>query len=246
MELLASIESNGQQICVYAANGLYGETGKFRYLQFGSNAVQGAIDLRNPGRIVLEYQRVIVELMEAIDSQFASAFIIGHGVGTIAGRYPEGRCMVAEIDPHVVGLSREWFGYPYHNVSVGDGRELLSREAYGCQTFIVVDAFTSSGVPAHLATLEFFALASHRLRPGGAFIMNVMGRARHDPWIDAVSTTLMNAFAHVYAFSLPLEPGARVRNMILVGSHAPLPALPAQLARLKSEVQGGGHLLRDR
>lgn len=246
MELLACVESNGQQISVYAANELYGEIGKFRYLQFGDNAVQGAIDLRNPGRIVLEYQQAMIGIMEAMDPQFAAAYIIGHGVGTIAGRYPAGRCKVAEIDSHVVALSREWFGYAHGNVYVGDGRELLGCEANGSQSFIVVDAFTSSGVPVHLATCEFFALASDRLRPEGAFIMNVMGRAHHDPWLAAVSTTLMQVFPHVHAFTLPLEPGARVRNLILAASHAPLPALPAQLDRLQTEAPSSGHLLSDR
>jgi spermidine synthase len=62
LHLLAKESSPFNEIEVYDTTQLYGEMGKFRFLQFSDHAVQGAIDLKNPKRIVLEYPRAIVHL----------------------------------------------------------------------------------------------------------------------------------------------------------------------------------------
>lgn len=131
-----------QEITVYDANHLYGEIGKYRLLQFSDDAVQGAIDLKNPKRIVLEYPRAMIHLMESNDPSFKNMFIIGHGIGTIAGHYSDRQVMVAEIDEKVVELSREYFNYRNDNVVIGDGRQILSKVEAASLDYIIVDAFT--------------------------------------------------------------------------------------------------------
>ena len=106
---LASVISGHQAITVYEANQLYGETGRFRFLQFADDAVQGALDLKNPRRIVLEYPRALIHLMERNDPLFRRLFMIGHGIGTIAAHYPDKQVTVAEIDEHVVEFCRDLF-----------------------------------------------------------------------------------------------------------------------------------------
>lgn len=194
MHLLAAEHSGFNTIKVYDTTELYGELGKFRVLQFGDEAVQGAIDLRQPSRIVLHYQRAVVHLMDTIRPAFAAAFMIGHGAGTIAGHYRDRRIAVAELDPAVVALSRAFFGYRGDNVAVGDGRELLAGAAANSQDFIVVDAFTSEGTPPHLATAEFYELARGKLRAGGALLVNVIGRGRRDKRVGSMLATLRAVF----------------------------------------------------
>ncbi|RIE05446.1 hypothetical protein [Cohnella faecalis] len=59
MHLLAEESSRfNERLAVYETTRLYGETGKYRILQFADAAVQGAADLKNPSRIVLPYQRL--------------------------------------------------------------------------------------------------------------------------------------------------------------------------------------------
>lgn len=96
------------EISVYESTQLYGEIGKFRFLQFSDHAVQGAIDLNDPQRIVLEYPRAIIHLMNINEPLFNNVFVIGHGIGTIAGHFSNKRFSVAEIDEKVVELSRSF------------------------------------------------------------------------------------------------------------------------------------------
>ena len=126
---LARTSNGNQEIVVYEAHELFGKTGRFRVLQFGDNAVQGAIDVRHPDRIVLEYPREIVRLIRERTPEADRIFMIGHGIGTIASRFREDQCCVAEIDAEIVELSRTYFQYGWNNVVIGDGRALLEQQA---------------------------------------------------------------------------------------------------------------------
>ncbi|WP_438351166.1 hypothetical protein ACP8HI_11270 [Paenibacillus sp. FA6] len=86
MQQLAKALSLYQEITVYEAAQLYGKIGKFRFLQFSDDAVQGAIDLKDPKRIVLEYPRAIIHLMECNYTSFERAFIIEYGIGKLSAR----------------------------------------------------------------------------------------------------------------------------------------------------------------
>jgi spermidine synthase len=122
LHLLFKAVSNNYEITVYDTTELYGEKGKFRVMQFSKEALQGALDLNNPERIVFEYPRAMIHLMEFNDPSFNDVFVIGHGIGTIAGYFSEKRFKVAELDDKVVELSKLCFGYRKDNVIVGDGR----------------------------------------------------------------------------------------------------------------------------
>jgi spermidine synthase len=142
--------SNNHEITVYDTDELYGERGRFRVLQFSDGAVQGAMDCNNTERIVLEYPRAIIHLMECNNPSFEDVFVIGHGIGTVAGCFSEKRCKVAEVDEKVVEASKRFFSYPNTNVLIGDGRHILERETSHSYDYIILDAFTGKGTPQHL------------------------------------------------------------------------------------------------
>ncbi|AEI40847.1 spermidine synthase [Paenibacillus mucilaginosus] len=242
--------SKYSEIAVYEAAQLYGETGRFRFLQFGEDAVQGAVDLRRPERIVLEYPRAIMALMEHGSPAFRDVFIIGHGIGTLAAHYPEKRFVTAELDDKVVELSRAFFGYAGDNVIVGDGRKVLEQQVSGSLDYIVLDAFTKEGTPPHLTTLEFFAAVREKLRPRGAVILNLMGRPAGDKRIGPVYTTLREVFPYARAFYLPDRDAAEasgLRNILLVGSGCGIetPGSRNMAGFVELEIEPG-YILRDR
>ncbi|WP_426452782.1 spermidine synthase [Paenibacillus sp. S-38] len=237
-------------IAVYEAAQLYGETGRFRYLQFGEDAVQGAVDLRRPDRIVLEYPRAIMALMEHGNPSFGDVFVIGHGIGTLASHYPEKRFVTAEIDAKVVELSRAFFGYAGDQVIVGDGRTVLERQVSGSLDYAVLDAFTKEGTPPHLTTLEFFTEVREKLRPRGAFILNLMGKPAGDKRIGSVYTTLREVFPYARAFYLPDREAADasgLRNILLMasGSGIETPSSRNMAGFVELEIETG-YILRDR
>lgn len=216
MQLVAHERSPYGELRVFDTTELYGELGRFRVLQFADGAVQGAIDLSDPARIVLPYQRAIIHLLEAIRPSFGRAFIIGHGAGTIAGHYPEACIEAAEIDAKVVELSRVYFGYTQNNVAIGDGRELLFRTEPRSFDYIVADAFTADGTPPQLATIEFCELAKEKLRAGGAMLMNVIGRGGRDKRIASMLATLQAVFPYAAALAGTKGEDGDGTNLILV------------------------------
>lgn len=218
MYLLAKETSRYQEITVYEVNQLYGRTGRYRVMQFSEHAVQGAIDMRDPSCIVLEYPRAIIHLMEANGPFFENVFMIGHGIGTIANQYPDKHFRIAELDEKVLELSRFYFNYVKENVVIGDGLELLSREDIDRFDYIILDAFTEAGTPHHLTRLSFFQLTREKLNNRGSVILNLMGKVKNDRFIQAVYTTLKEVFTCSKAFVLPGGAASDVRNFIIMGS----------------------------
>ncbi|MCZ8520940.1 MULTISPECIES: spermidine synthase [Paenibacillus] len=246
MQLLFKESSSyNQEIAVYEASLLYGKPGRYRFLQFSDGAVQGAVDLENPQRIVLEYPRGIIHLMEHNDASFSDVSVIGHGIGTIPGRYPDKRFVVAEIDAKVVECSRTFFGC-HLPVTIGDGRSILQQQQGAAFDYVILDAFDREGTPGHFTTAEFFGLAKEKLRPGGALLLNLMGKPGNDPYLNAVCTTLRQAFPYLQAFYLPGEEQGHLRNVIVMGGSSPLGFQGRRMAGFVEFLPGQGYILRDK
>jgi spermidine synthase len=245
LHLLAKELSTFNEIAVYDTNQLYGKMGKFRCLQFSDDSVQGAIDLKDPERIVLEYQRAMIHLMELNDPSFDRVFVIGHGIGTIAGHYPDKLFTVAEIDERVVELSKLFFGYRKDNVRVGDGRRILRNEEPKAFDYIILDAFNNKGTPLHIITLEFFEITKEKLDSQGAIIMNLMGKPKNDRLINAIHTTLRETYAYTKAFSLPAVDEADLRNMIIMGSNKTIDIQSQDTAGIYEIGLEQGHIIMD-
>ncbi|MEW9699352.1 spermidine synthase [Paenibacillus sp. SI8] len=246
LRLLIREFSDNQEITVYETTELYGEKGLFRVMQFSNQAIQGALDMNNPQRIVFEYPRAIIHLMEANNPSFEKVFVIGHGIGTIASHFSEKRFKVAELDDKVVALSRRYFGYSQDNVLVGDGRYILGHEAPGAYDYIILDAFSDKGTPPHLISREFFAIAREKLDSQGSILMNLMGKGQNDQLINAVHTTLGEEFAYTKSFSLPSEGGADIQNIILIGSNQPILFQLRSMSGFTEIAPRPGYLIRDR
>lgn len=245
LHLLAKEISLFNEISIYETTQLYGEMGKFRCLQFADDAIQGAIDLKDTNRIVLKYQRAIIHLMVYNDSSFEKVFVIGHGIGTIASHYSDKSFTIAEIDEKVVELSRLFFNYRLDNVTIGDGRRILSNEERNAFDFIILDAFTDKGTPLHLTTMEFFKMTMEMLDSRGSLIMNLMGKPKNDRLINAIHTTLRETYPYAKAFSLPAEDETDIRNMIVMGSNKTIEFHARDMAGFFEVELGQGHIIME-
>ncbi|RAP73185.1 spermidine synthase [Paenibacillus montanisoli] len=232
------------EITVYDTDEYSGERGRFRILQFSDNAMQGAMDLDQPERILFEYPQAMLHLMACSGVSSGSVFLIGHGIGTIA-RHCTGRVKAAELDAQVVELSRRYFGYSGTNVAVGDGRELLANESAHSYDFIVLDAFSDKGTPRHLTSTGFFELAASKLDEEGAIIINLMGKSENDANIAAIHATLREVFPNVKAFALPAASAADRRNYILVGGGGTIPYQARKMAGFVEIELGHGYIIED-
>lgn len=138
-----------------------------------------------------------------------SMLIIGGGGGTIPREYRrhyDCEVDVAEIDPKVVRISKEWFYFRPDSklrVHVEDGRMFLKRTEKKYDA-ILIDAFTGGGqIPFYLTTKEFFREARERLTPDGVLTMNVIGTltGRNSRLYHSVLRTWREAgFKHIHVF----------------------------------------------
>lgn len=158
------------------------------------------------------------------NTQLTSVLVLGLG-GASTQRayrhyYPQVAVETAELDPTVVQVARDYFGYEEsgnHKVHVVDGRIHLRRgkSRYGA---ILVDAYSKgrygSFIPYHMATKEFFAMADQRLATNGVLAYNVIGTL-HGWQADILGSlykTMKGVFPQVYLF-----PATSSQNVVLVG-----------------------------
>ncbi|HEY8641465.1 MAG TPA: fused MFS/spermidine synthase, partial [Candidatus Dormibacteraeota bacterium] len=108
--------------------------------------------------------------------------VIGLGAGTLACYAQPGQSWTFyEIDPAVIRIAEDPRLFSFlgscapagTSVVEGDGRLQVARAPDAAFDVIVVDAFGSDNVPAHLLTREAIALYFRKLAPGGSLLVNI-------------------------------------------------------------------------
>ena len=115
----------------------------------------------------------------------ADLALIGLGAGSTACLMrPDDRLTIFEIDPAVVRLATqpgEDFTFvptcqPDARVELGDARLRIASEPDASYDVIVVDAFSSDAIPAHLLTREALALYLSKTRETGIVVLHLSNR----------------------------------------------------------------------
>jgi len=108
--------------------------------------------------------------------------VIGLGTGTLAA-YGRGGDVYRfyDIDPHVVALATSEFSFLADSaarieISLGDARLTLEREAPQGFDVLAVDAFSSDAIPVHLITREALGVYLRHVRPHGIVAFHVSNR----------------------------------------------------------------------
>ena len=146
------------------------------------------LDGPNAGEPTSYYSRSgpIGDVMTAYGEEeaFDRVALVGMGVGTLAAYGEPGQRMdFYEIDPAVVRIARDsgFFGFLSESaadvrVVLGDGRLGLARAPDSAYGLIVLDAFSSDAIPAHLLTEEAVAGYRRKLAPEGVLAVHVTNR----------------------------------------------------------------------
>jgi hypothetical protein len=108
--------------------------------------------------------------------------VIGLGTGSLAAYGREGdRLHFYDINPQVVQIARTEFTFLRDTpaaveVTIGDARLSLEREASQGFDVLVVDAFSSDAIPIHLLTTEAMGVYLKHMRPDGVIAFHVSNR----------------------------------------------------------------------
>lgn len=109
--------------------------------------------------------------------------VVGLGTGALATLTRTGqRLDFFDIDPLVETLARRHFSYLQDaagevRVTVADGRLGLAAVPDGSYDMLVLDAFSSDSIPAHLLTAEALELYQRKLKPGGLVVFHISHRS---------------------------------------------------------------------
>ena len=115
-----------------------------------------------------------------------SVALVGLGTGTALcyGR-PQDRWTIYEIDPLIVRIAQDRGLFTYltdclpraaKHLRLGDARLRLAEAPAGAYDVIVLDAFSSDAIPAHLVTREALQLYLSKLAPGGIVAYHISNR----------------------------------------------------------------------
>ena len=184
--IIVTEDANGYRVLRFERSGArqsIGKPGEPEYLGFAYTKVAfvGLALTREPSRIL----------------------IVGLGGGTmpmfLRKHYPNAHIDAVDIDPEVVHVAREYFGFKEDErlrAHVGDGRQFVERvrEPYDV---IFLDAFGTRNVPSHLTTLEFMRAVRKAVKPTGVVVGNIWGRGPN-PLYDSMVRTYQEVFEELY------------------------------------------------
>eukprot|EP00026_Physarum_polycephalum_P012169 Phypoly_transcript_12448.p1 GENE.Phypoly_transcript_12448~~Phypoly_transcript_12448.p1 ORF type:complete len:361 (-),score=57.30 Phypoly_transcript_12448:25-1107(-) len=172
----------------------------------------------------------VMELALYAHPDAKTALIIGLGTGLFARRCAKFgvRSDVVEIDPVVVQLATQYFGFSTKGklyiedaVTFTDSSEVLDSHQYD----IIMHDLFSGDIDTSLYTMESLRKIESSLSADGVFVLNLVGRPLSDA-SKLVYNTLSTIYKHVRCIvdqkidlSLPVRP---IVNMVFFASHKPV------------------------
>ena len=214
----------------------------WRRALYFDNRLQGFVPLAGGDNRERTYQDGFLLALALGQRRPSSVVTIGLGAGVTPGylgrHLPATQSVAIEIDPEVVRVARELFGFrPDANdrVLVGDGRRELSRQVDRTDV-ILEDAFFADSIPFHLVTREFYELCFRKLSDDGTLAANFGGllTGEGNSLFWSAYRTMREVFPRVYVFCRELQEGKAVfaGPAILVATKSPIHRSRAEVVEL--------------
>jgi spermidine synthase len=154
-----------------------------RYLHFGSEWVQGAMRVRKPDWIELEYAQQMMAWMLFIEQPH---HIVQLGLGTGAltkfcyRQFPAAQVTAVELNPSVVAICNTMFKLPAEDARLSvlemDAMDFVNDPAhYGCFDALQVDLYDATARGPVLDTPEFYQACAACLTEHGVMTVNLFG-----------------------------------------------------------------------
>jgi spermidine synthase len=228
---------SGASVAQALAEATVSEHEGVRYLHLGTPWVQGAMRLRTPQRIELEYvQRMMAWLLwfDAAEVRTLRAVQLGLGAGSITRfchRVLGMPTTAVELNASVIAACRHWFRLPADDARLqvvhADAARWVAQPAHhGCAQVLNVDLYDHDAAAPVLDDEAFYAACRDVLADGGVMTVNLFGR---DASFERTMHRLERVFGAAWLWSLrPTREG----NTVAVATRGrPWPERPVRLAR---------------
>jgi spermidine synthase len=211
-----------------------------RYLHLGTPWVQGAMRIRKPKQIELEYvQRMMAWMLWRSTEQVAQGHAVQLGLGGAAiTRFTHQvlrmQTTVVELNPTVIAACRLWFHLPADDdrltVLEADAADWVSDTA-NLQTVDVlcVDLYDHEAAAPVLDDERFYAACRAVLAPGGLMTVNLFGR---DASFERSAALIAAAFGTDQVWQL--APTREGNTVVVAGRSVEVPDRETLTARAES------------
>ncbi|CAN5360790.1 hypothetical protein BH11PSE11_BH11PSE11_20380 [soil metagenome] len=154
-----------------------------RFLHFGTEWVQGAMRIRKPDWLELEYAQ---QMMAWMLFKEQPRTIVQLGLGTAAltkfcyRHFPQARISAIELNPSVVAICQSMFKLPAQDERLSvlemDAMDFVTDGANaGTVDVLQVDLYDATARGPVLDTPEFYVACNATLAPGGVMTVNLFG-----------------------------------------------------------------------
>jgi SAM-dependent methyltransferase len=122
----------------------------------------------------------VMKMLESRPDQHIA--VLGLGTGSMAGwRAPNRHITFFDIDPQVYDIANGFFTFLRRcgencSVVIGDGRLSIEKMKDGELDLLLLDAFSSDSIPAHLVSREAIQMYLTKLKPDGLIMFHVSNR----------------------------------------------------------------------
>jgi len=154
-----------------------------RYLHFGTPWIQGAMRIRKPDWIELEYAQQMMAWMLFIEHP-RHIVQLGLGAGTLTKfcyrNFPDARITAVELNPAVIAVCNSMFQLPARDERLSviemDAMDYVrDAERSGSMDVIQVDLYDATAKGPVLDTPEFYGACANCLASGGIMTVNLFG-----------------------------------------------------------------------
>ena len=217
-----------------------------RYLHFGTEWVQGAMRIRRPFWIELEYAQQMMAWMLFIEQPMHIAQL-GLGTGALTKfcyrEFPEAQITVVELNPNVIEVCRRMFRLPADDDRlqvIQQDADLFVNDPHHRRTLDVmqIDLYDATARGPVLDSPEFYRACAQCLRADGIATINLFG---DHPSFKKNIVAIRSAFDHVLAL-----PEVHQGNVVVIAfKSAPsfdMAALYLRATTIKARTKLPAHL----
>lgn len=163
----------------------FSEGGGIRYLHFGTEWIQGAMDITDPPRLVLEYTRQMMAWLLFLDPPRSplGLGILGLGSASLARfclKHTASRLRIVEWNPQVVAACHMFFKLPQSTRRIGlfldDAAQWVADpDNHGTCSALMVDLYDAHARGPVRESLEFYSGCRKALGEAGVVAVNLFG-----------------------------------------------------------------------
>ncbi len=212
-----------------------------RFLHFGSEWVQGAMRIRKPDAIELEYAQQMMAWMLFVETPENIAQL-GLGTGALTKfcyrQFPQARVTAVELNASVITVCESMFKLPPNDERLSvvemDALDYVNDAAHhGTLDALQVDLYDATARGPVLDSAEFYVACAACLKPEGVMTVNLFGD--HPSYIKNLKA-MRFAFAQVLCL-----PEVHEGNVVALAFNQPrtldFPALSARAAQITATTK---------